>query len=131
MAGIAALHVPAVFFYAIGDSLMRSPAGRLAYWAAVGLGYAAMAAVALGRRRTLGGVSGRAAFDAWLIALPPAALATAALVGARWPIRLGGWNAHGMGADGGEVNALFLPWLHLAAWWGAAAAWRRWSGRAP
>jgi hypothetical protein len=130
LAGIAALHVFAAVLYALGGDLVRHPARRLFYWIAIGLGYAAMVAVAAGRRRLLGDIAWRTSLDAWLIAFPPAAAGTVALVVARWPWRFAGWDAHGMGASGGEVNALVQPWLHLAGWCLVGRAWGRWSERA-
>jgi hypothetical protein len=125
LAAILALHTVIAILYALGSTLIADPTHRLVYWAAIVLGYTAMAVVAAGRRRILGDVPWRSTLDAWLIAFPVTA-AVVALVTTRWPLRLSGWNAHGMGASGGEANSVFLPWIHLATWWLLATSWQRW-----
>lgn len=62
------------------------------------------------------GLPYRALFDLWLLALVPAALVTLLAVRARWPIRVRAMDAHGWGTTGGEMNVLFLSWLHAAFW---------------
>ena len=126
LAAILVLHTVIPILYALGSTLIADPVHRLVYWAVIALGYTAMAVVAVGRRRILGDVSRRSALDAWLIAFPVTAAAVVALVTTRWPLRLAGWNAHGMGASGGEANSVFLPWIHLAMWWLLATSWHRW-----
>jgi hypothetical protein len=126
VAGVLALHFFIIIFYALGSGLIRDRAGVLAYWTGIALGYVAMGLVAGGRRRTLGDLPWRVVLDAWLLAFPLAVMVTATLVSAKWPLRFTGWDAHGMGATGGEANALFLPWLHLLGWWLVGRAWHRW-----
>jgi hypothetical protein len=69
------------------------------------------------------------AFDAWLLAALPAFALAVAFVALRWPFTLDGFDAHGFGASGGEVNALLFPWLHAALWAAALAMVRAKQGR--
>jgi hypothetical protein len=86
------------------------------YWAAIALGYSGMISLAVFRRRAFGVVSPRRLLDAWLLAFPMAIGVSLLLLVLRWPLQFPGWDAHGVGASGGEANSLFLPWLHLAIW---------------
>ena len=60
------------------------------------------------------GIPYRALFDLWLVALVPAVIVTLLAVQARWPLRQEAMDAHGWGRTDGEVNVLFLSWLHAA-----------------
>lgn len=93
------------------------------YWSAIALGYIGMMFFAVFRRRAFGAVSSRRLLDAWLLAFPLAIGVSLVLLVLQWPLRFPGWDAHGVGASGGEANSLFLPWLHLATWL-LVAKWR-------
>jgi hypothetical protein len=86
------------------------------YWSAIALGYIGMTTLVVLRRRAFGAVPPRWLLDAWLLAFPLAIGVSLLLVALKWPLQFPSWDAHGVGASGGEANALFLPWLHLAIW---------------
>lgn len=67
----------------------------------------------------------RVLFDLWLLALVPAGLLTLLAVKVHWPLHTRSWDAHGMGADGGEVNVFLLSWLHAACLLLLALLWIR------
>jgi hypothetical protein len=108
------LHFGAIWWVYVIGSPLGDAAGL--YWSAIVLGYIGMILVTMFRRRAFGSVSPRALLDAWLAAFPVAVGVSLVLLIVKWPLRFPGWNAHGLGASGGEANALFLPWLHLAIW---------------
>ena len=99
--------------YLIGSDL---GVAKSLYWSAIVLGYIGMMFVAVFRRRAFRAVSSRGILDAWLLAFPVAIGVSLLLLNVKWPLRFPGWDAHGVGAGGGEANSLFLPWLHLAIW---------------
>ncbi len=101
------------WIYLMGGSRVAAPG---LYWSAIALGYVAMVFVAVFRRRVFGAAPSRRLLDAWLLAFPVAAGVALVLLLAKLPLSSRGYDAHGMGATGGEVNSLFLPWLHLAVW---------------
>jgi hypothetical protein len=109
-----ALHYLVILIYMIGSSLRGIP--QMGYWLAIVLGYIGMAVVVAFRRRVFTTSSKRCLLDTWLAAFPFAVGLSWALVMFSWPLSFTGWDAHGMGAKGGEANSLFLPWLHLAVW---------------
>jgi len=109
-----ALHSLIVLVYFIGSGLPG--VAEWGYWSAIAGGYIAMVVLALFRRRAFGAISPRWLLDAWLLAFPMTIGLSLGLLMLKWPLRFPGWDAHGMGASGGEANALFLPWLHLAIW---------------
>jgi hypothetical protein len=61
-------------------------------------------------------VAPRGAFDLWLLAAVPAIALAVALVAIKWPFRFQSWDGHGLGASGGEVNAVLFPWVHGLLW---------------
>jgi hypothetical protein len=109
-----AAHVPLAVIYALGSSLDGVQPG--VYWTALGAGYVAMVVLAVARPAPLGRLPRRAAFDAWLVAAVPALAIVAVSVSRRWPLALAGWDGHGLGASGGEVNAVLFPILHGLLW---------------
>jgi hypothetical protein len=115
------LHAGIWWVYMIGSQL--GVAASL-YWPAIALGYLAMVLVAVFRRPALGAASPRTLLDAWLLAFPVAIGVSLVLLSLKWPLRFPGWDAHGLGARGGEANSLFLPWLHLTIWVLIAKLWR-------
>jgi hypothetical protein len=72
--------------------------------------------LAFARPGRLGPVPPRRAFDAWLLTAAPALALCAVFVVYRWPLVFQGWDAHGLGAEGGEANAALFPWLHGLLW---------------
>ncbi len=116
-------HAPIIFIYLLGSDLEGVSAPL--YWAAIAAGYLGMVAVILARRRLFPGLAPRALLDTWLLALPVALFIAYAMCAEKWPLRVQGFNAHGMGASGGEVNAALYPWLHGLIWILAARVWRR------
>ena len=111
-----AVHYGIAWVYILG-----SPAGgviAILYWVAISLGYLAMLGIAVVRPTRLRAVAARRAFDAWLLAAVPALAVSVVLVLMRWPLELPSWDGHGMGSTGGEVNAVFFPWLHGLVWIG-------------
>jgi membrane-bound metal-dependent hydrolase YbcI (DUF457 family) len=105
-----ALHVVLGLTYVLGASLQNVLPGL--YWSALGAGYLFAIGAALAPLRWVRAVSSRARLDWWLVTALPAAALTIALVALRWPVSGERWSGHGFGADGGEVNAAFFPWLH-------------------
>ncbi len=108
------------WIYLVGGSRVAAPG---LYWSAIALGYVGMVFVAVFRLRVFGAAPSRRLLDAWLLAFPVAVGVALVLLLAKLPLSSRGWDAHGMGATGGEVNSLFLPWLHLAVWILTAKRW--------
>jgi hypothetical protein len=100
--------------YLLGGSLPGVAAAP--YWAAIGGGYLAMLGLGLFRPGRLGRLPRRGVLDRWLLAFPAAVALSVTLVWGQWPLEFPSWDAHGLGAAGGEANALFLPWLHCGLW---------------
>ena len=92
----------------LGATLRAVDGKEVAYWAAAVLPFVVVL-VALAVRR-------RSALRSWVATAPFAAACFALALELRWPFDLRGWDAHGMGANGTEINALLLPWLHLWFW---------------
>jgi hypothetical protein len=107
-----AAHAPIVFVYAMGSPEYFREAAVVLYSAAIVAGYVVMLGVAVFQPGPLRTLRRRQVLDRWLITFLPAFALALAMVLLKWPLRSAGWNGHGMGADGGEANALFLPWLH-------------------
>lgn len=114
-----AAQVPVVLLYLLGSTLGGVSPGL--YWGAIAAGYLVMLGVALARPGPLGELSPRDALDRWLVAAIPALGLTAGMIALRWPLDFPSWDAHGLGAAGGEVNSAILPWLHGALW--VASGW--------
>jgi hypothetical protein len=112
------LHALAYIAFAAGAGLLDHAPQRRLYWASLVVAYASMLALACAG---VGGSTRRQRLDAWLIAMVPALAATAWSIVEEWPVRVSVTSAHGFGPSGGEVNAAFLPWLHLLAWWAVRA----------
>jgi hypothetical protein len=108
------LHYAIIIVYSLGSDLREVAKGG--YWSAIALGYIGMVVLAMFPRRVFGTVSPRRLLDTWLLAFPMAIGLSLVLIILKWPLRFPGWDAHGMGASGGEANSLFLPWLHLVIW---------------
>jgi hypothetical protein len=109
-----AVHFPLAFIYAMGSSLQGVLAAP--YWVAITFGYAVMFGLAAARPGRFRAAPLRRAFDTWLLAAVPALTLSAVLVWSRWPLEFPGWNGHGLGAQGGEANAVFFPWLQGLCW---------------
>jgi hypothetical protein len=52
--------------------------------------------------------------DLWLATFVISVPITLLLIDYRWPLRFQGFDAHGFGMTGGELNLIFLPWLHVS-----------------
>lgn len=110
------LHAPLLFIYllATGTTL-----GLCMLVLAI-VGYAATLVVLRNRSGVFRDrMERRALIDLWLAIFPAVAALTVPMVNHRFPISQRGWDAHGFGATGGEVNALLIPWIQLVLWIGA------------
>lgn len=116
------LHALAFIAFAAGAGLLDEEEHRRLYWMSILAAYLAMLGLAW---TPLVGPSRRRRFDAWLVAMVPAFVVTGWMIVEKWPLHFAFTTAHGFGPSGGEANAVFLPWLHLAAWWAVGWAWTR------
>jgi len=128
----AATHVFVFLVYFLGASLGPFVNHQAAYWFLIAAGYLGIALVMITAKTALGAeVTPRRLLDVCLLTYFGALLAATVCVRLNWPISLRGWDAHGMGAQGGEGNMMLLPWLHLACILSAGRAMlrARWRGR--
>ncbi len=121
--------IPLVYFTGAGLEGMREHV--TAYHSATATGYLFMLLAAIKARSNDWTAFGRQYakrifLDTWLIAFALALVCTASLIVYRFPIHLGGYDAHGFGASGGEANAFLLPWLNYLLWLLLLALWGRW-----
>ena len=111
-----AVHVFFGLLYMMGWTLSPFDRHPALYWTAVALPFLLMAGVALARRRIFRNMADRWVYTTWLMTFMPALVLAVLALRLNWPISLKGWDGHGIGASGGEGNAMLLPWLHVLFW---------------
>jgi hypothetical protein len=123
LAVYVAVHIPLALIYVLGSTLPGIPA--IPYWAVLAAGYLTLLGLVLFQPAFLSGMQRRQVVDLWLTTSLPAVIVAVLLVLLKWPVRYAGWSGHGFGAEGGEANALFLPWLHAGLLLVGGRIWRR------